>query len=437
MLTNKLLAVKIENLYKEYRLGVIGYGSLQEDLQSWWARIKGVPDPNSVIDYNFKEKNNHKGSNRILALNNIDLAVYQGERLGIIGKNGAGKTTLLKILSSIASPTKGIIRIRGRIASLIAVGTGFHGELTGRENIYLNGAILGLKKIEIDQRFDAIVEFSGIKKFIDTPVKRYSSGMSVRLGFSVAAHLDPDVLIVDEVLAVGDIEFQSKAIGAMKDTSESKDRTVIFVSHNMDTIRRICDRCIILDDGKIRFDGNTDEAITEYKKINHSFISADYRSSSSMIFSDKPDLLFQILNISIKDSSKIDEINFSIFEPIFINLEYIIRDSIPNLMVNIAVFNDDGLIISSNVNDKPHSTNSGIKKGKYKASIKIPSLLLKPGAYVLFSSIGIADIGGHSPKPGLKFNIYSNNSGLNLTTFGSRAGKVLFPARWEIEHKDL
>ena len=283
MLTNKSLAIKIEDLYKEYRLGVIGYGSLQEDLQSWWARIKGVPDPNSVIDYNFKEKNNHKGSNRILALNNIDLAVYQGERLGIIGKNGAGKTTLLKILSSIASPTKGIIRIRGRIASLIAVGTGFHGELTGRENIYLNGAILGLKKIEIDQRFDAIVEFSGIKKFIDTPVKRYSSGMSVRLGFSVAAHLDPDVLIVDEVLAVGDIEFQSKAIGAMKDTSESKDRTVIFVSHNMDTIRRICDRCIILDDGKIRFDGNTDEAITKYKKLNR-ITGVDYKKECQIIF---------------------------------------------------------------------------------------------------------------------------------------------------------
>ena len=184
--------IKVENMYKEYRLGTIGYGTLREDIESWWARINGKPDPNSIIGHKFGQDTE---SDRILALNNVNIEVKQGERLGIIGKNGAGKTTLLKILSRIASPTKGSVKIKGQVASLIAVGTGFHSELTGRENIYLNGAILGLKKREIDQRFDEIVDFSGVEKFIDTPVKRYSSGMHVRLGFAVAAHLDLQIAI--------------------------------------------------------------------------------------------------------------------------------------------------------------------------------------------------------------------------------------------------
>ena len=215
--------IKIENLYKEYRLGTIGYGTLREDLQSWWARINGKPDPNSIIGY--KVGQNMK-SDRILALNDINLEIKRGELLGIIGKNGAGKTTLLKILSRIASPTKGSIKIKGRIASLIAVGTGFHGELTGRENIYLNGSILGLRKFEIDQRFDEIVDFSGIEKFIDTPIKRYSSGMNVRLGFAEAAHLEPEILLIDEVLGVGDVEFQNKGLGKMKNIASGPISTI-------------------------------------------------------------------------------------------------------------------------------------------------------------------------------------------------------------------
>ena len=429
--------IKIESLYKEYRLGLIGYGTLQEDLQSWWARFRRKPDPNSIIGY--ENKSLDFNSDRILALNDIDLKVKKGEKLGIIGKNGAGKTTLLKILSCIASPTKGIIKIKGRVASLIAVGTGFHGELTGRENIYLNGAILGLKKNEIDQRFDAIVHFSGVEKFIDTPVIRYSSGLGVRLGFAVAAYLDPDVLIVDEVLAVGDIEFQRKAIGAMKGTTENKNRTILFVSHNMETIKKLCDRCIILDAGKICFDGKTDDAVSKYKRMNRNFNITDLSERTSIIYSYEAERLFQILSIGIRDSSGIDENNFSIFEPIFINLEYVVKDHIPNLMVNIAVYNDDNLMISTNVNDQDPSYNAGIKKGKYKASIKIPSLLLKSGHYKIFSSIGISNTnkGGHSAKPGLKFTIYADGSGLELTTFGSRAGKVLFPTKWEIEHQDI
>ena len=203
--------IKIDNLYKEYRLGTLGYGTLREDIQSWWAQLRGRPDPNTLVDLN-NNKNDYNSKDRILALDNVNIEVKRGDRLGIIGKNGAGKTTLLKILSRISSPSSGEVKIQGKVASLLAVGAGFHQELSGRENIYLNGAILGLNKTEITNRLDAIVEFSGVEKFIDTPVKRYSSGMYVRLGFAVAAYLDPDILIVDEVLAVGDYEFQKKCL---------------------------------------------------------------------------------------------------------------------------------------------------------------------------------------------------------------------------------
>ncbi len=237
--------IVVENMSKEYRLGNIGYRTLREDLQSWWAKINNKPDPNSIIG----DENNNP-SDRILALNNINLEVKSGDRLGIIGNNGAGKTTLLKILSRIASPTNGIIKIRGNVAGLIAVGTGFHPELTGRENIYLNGCILGLTKKQITSRLEEIIDFSGVEKFIDTPVKRYSTGMCIRLGFSVAAHLKPDILIVDEVLAVGDAEFRKKAMGKMKDASENNNRTVLFVSHNLTAIKSLCEKIIVLDNGK-------------------------------------------------------------------------------------------------------------------------------------------------------------------------------------------
>jgi lipopolysaccharide transport system ATP-binding protein len=255
--------IEIKHLYKEYRLGLIGYGTLREDLQSWWARARGKEDPNSIL-FSGDQSGDGKSPDHILALNDLNLTVERGERLGIIGKNGAGKTTLLKILSRIASPTKGTARIKGRVASLLAVGTGFHKELTGRENIYLNGSILGLRRFEIDQRFDEIVDFSGVEQFIDTPVKRYSSGMYVRLGFSVAAHLDPEVLIVDEVLAVGDAEFREKALGKMKDVSEDQGRTILFVSHNMEAINNLCERAILLDSGRIIKDDEAKKVVTRY-----------------------------------------------------------------------------------------------------------------------------------------------------------------------------
>ncbi len=250
--------IKIENLYKEYRLGSINHRTLREDLITWWSRIIGKNDPNSIIGFN-----NIKNIDRILALKNINLEIKQGERLGIIGKNGAGKSTLLKILSKITSPTSGLVKIRGRVASLLEVGTGFHPELTGRENIYLNGSIYGMKKKEIDIKINEIIDFSGISKYIETPVKRYSSGMHVRLGFAIAAHLEPEILMVDEILAVGDADFQKKCLGKLKNLRQTS-RTVIFVSHNMSAIETLCEKVIVIHEGKIDYYGKPKDAINFY-----------------------------------------------------------------------------------------------------------------------------------------------------------------------------
>ena len=257
------LAIKIEHVSKEYRLGTIGGGTLRGDLQSWWARLRGKEDPNSKIGSAAAH-----GGDRFLALDDVSIQVKKGEALGIIGHNGAGKSTLLKLLSRVTAPTRGTIAYNGRIASMLEVGTGFHPELTGRENVYMNGAILGMTKAEIDRKFDQIVEFAEMEKFIDTPVKRYSSGMYVKLAFAVAAHLDSEIMVMDEVLAVGDMKFQQKCLGKMGDAANSEGRTVLYVSHNMNTIRQLCTRCIVLDHGKVVFDGNTEAAINIYMEKN-------------------------------------------------------------------------------------------------------------------------------------------------------------------------
>lgn len=271
---NRDIAIEITGLKKRYRLGVIGGGTLQGDIQSWWARRRGKEDPNLIIG-----QKQHGKNETFMALNGVDLTVYKGERLGIIGHNGAGKSTLLKLLSRVTAPTEGKICIDGRISSMLEVGTGFNPELTGRENIYLNGAILGMTKEEVSLKIDEIIEFSECGQFIDTPVKRYSSGMYVKLAFAVAAHLDSEILVMDEVLAVGDMKFQQKCLGKMSDVSQSEGRTVLYVSHNMNTIRQLCDRCVVLDRGKICFDGDVEEAISIYleeaKNEKRTFVSFD------------------------------------------------------------------------------------------------------------------------------------------------------------------
>lgn len=267
--------IKTENLTKEYKLGVIGSGTLRHDLQSWYARKRGKDDPNLKIG-----ANQYSAGDRFLALDSLDIEIDRGERVGIIGANGAGKSTFLKLLSRVTSPTEGEISFRGRIASMLEVGTGFHGELTGRENIYLNGAILGMNKAEISEKIDKIIEFSECEKFIDTPVKRYSSGMFVKLAFAVAAHLDAEILIMDEVLAVGDMQFQKKCIAKMRELALNENRTVLYVSHNMNTIRELCSRCIVLDHGKKIFDGDVENAIKIYLGGEQDdFVFYDYNGS--------------------------------------------------------------------------------------------------------------------------------------------------------------
>ncbi|MBQ3427200.1 MAG: ABC transporter ATP-binding protein [Clostridia bacterium] len=253
------LAVKIEDLHKMYRLGTIGGGTLRGDLQSMWARMRHKEDPNMMIGQEAYTKNE-----KFWALKGISFEVEKGEALGLIGGNGAGKSTTLKLLSQVTAPTKGKIYLDGRVASMLEVGTGFHPELTGRENIYLNGAILGMTKTEVTRKLDEIIDFSECEKFIDTPVKRYSSGMYVKLAFSVAAHLDSEIMIMDEVLAVGDMKFQEKCINKMVDVSQKEGRTILYVSHNMNTIRQLCKRCVVLDHGTVKFDGDRDEAIELY-----------------------------------------------------------------------------------------------------------------------------------------------------------------------------
>ncbi|WMI68461.1 ABC transporter ATP-binding protein [Mangrovimonas sp. YM274] len=284
-------AIKIENLSKQYRLGTVGTGSFAHDMNRWWHTVRGKEDPYLKIG-ETNDRTSKGSSDYVWALRDINFEVQQGEVLGIIGKNGAGKSTLLKLLSRVTAPTTGSIKARGRIASLLEVGTGFHPELTGRENVFLNGAIMGMTKQEIASKFDEIVDFAGCERYIDTPVKRYSSGMYVRLAFAVAAHLEPEILIVDEVLAVGDAEFQKKAIGKMQDVSKQGGRTVLFVSHNMASIQNLCSKVVILENGMTVFEGDTEKGIQKYlqQRISNSNVKildrTDRIGSGFLKFSD-------------------------------------------------------------------------------------------------------------------------------------------------------
>lgn len=272
------IAIRFDHVGKLYKLGLVGTGTLSHDLNRWWkTTILRQEDPYLKIG----ETNNRskKGASEyVWALKDITFDVHQGDVVGIIGKNGAGKSTLLKLLSRVTSPTTGAIRARGRIASLLEVGTGFHPELTGRENIYMNGSIMGMTRHEISHKLDEIVDFAGVERYVDTPVKRYSSGMTVRLGFAVAAFLEPEILVVDEVLAVGDAEFQKKAIGKMQDVSKGEGRTVLFVSHNMGSMQRLCSRGVLLENGKVKYMGSISDTIRTYQSdeiIQNSFEGTD------------------------------------------------------------------------------------------------------------------------------------------------------------------
>lgn len=376
------IVLKIENVSKQYRLGLIGTGTISHDLNRWWHKIRGKEDPYIKIgDINHRDK---KGGDYVWALNNINFEVNKGEVLGIIGKNGAGKSTILKLLSQVTNPTTGKIKIKGRIASLLEVGTGFHPELTGRENIYLNGAILGMVKAEISSKLDEIIDFSGVSKYIDTPVKRYSSGMMVRLGFAVAAHLEPEILVVDEVLAVGDADFQKKCIGKMKDIS-GYGRTVIFVSHNMTSIRNLCSKAIVLDKGQVTYSGSVENAIQIYLKKNDlnnlDSIKINIESANRKYSTGEA---FYTQAYIINNKNKISN-SFSFREKQKVILVLQVNEVLKNVILTLGLITQFGDNFAYSMSNDGFELNS-FEKGVFKIEFEIPFYLM-PGSYALTFAI--------------------------------------------------
>jgi lipopolysaccharide transport system ATP-binding protein len=375
-------AIKVTGLSKAYQLGQIGTGTISRDLERWVAKICGKEDPFLKIG-EINDRTTLSKSNVVWSLKDINFEIQQGDAVGIIGRNGAGKSTLLKLLSRVTSPTSGTIKAKGRIASLLEVGTGFHPELTGRENIYLNGAILGMRKKEIDKKFDEIVDFSGVERYIDTPVKRYSSGMYVRLAFAVAANLDSEILIVDEVLAVGDAEFQKKCLGKMKDVSEGQGRTVLFVSHNMGMINKLCNSAIVLQKGETQFFGGVSAAVTKYLENNQS----ETKAYNVDLASNKTNFIksAQILN----NENRLTD-NFLCNENIFISISIIIKGYDPAIKLSVTLQNMSGDYLSTFVEDiKDHIDTDK----EFTVLIKLPSDILVPNSYALrfalFTSSGV------------------------------------------------
>ncbi|QQL50194.1 ABC transporter ATP-binding protein [Mucilaginibacter ginkgonis] len=362
--------IKIENVSKAYRLGEINTGTLSSDLHRWWSRARGKEDP-------YLKIGESKGSNDVVwSLRDINLEIEKGEAVGIIGRNGAGKSTLLKILSRVTTPTSGTVKAHGRIASLLEVGTGFHPDLTGRENIFLNGAILGMRKREIELRFDAIVDFSGVERYIDTPVKRYSSGMYVRLAFAVAAHLESEILIVDEVLAVGDAEFQKKCLGKMGEVVNGEGRTILFVSHNMDAISRLCSSCIFLKKGSMIEKASTNKVISSYLSSEtkaNSFITYDHDLSAP------GDDFIKLRKAEAIDVTGLNKTNFSLGEKIGIHIVFQIYRKMRAAILGLNLYNKfDVHILSS------HDLVNGVsdyEPGIYESVVWLPANFMAEGLH--------------------------------------------------------
>ena len=372
------IAIKAEHLSKYYRLGVINNGTLFRDIQTWIAIKRGKPDPHSKIG-----EHKYDGTDDgFWALKDLNFEIKQGDRVGIIGKNGAGKSTLLKILSRITAPTEGCVKIRGRVASLLEVGTGFHGELTGRENVYLNGAILGMKKKEVDRKIDEIIDFSGIEKHIDTPVKRYSSGMYVRLAFAVAAHLDSEILIADEVLAVGDAEFQKKALGKMNELSTGQGRTVLFVSHNMAAVKSLCNKGMILEKGKIKFQSdNIDEAIGKYQNLAITKVSDEYIWKNVNKIENEFITINHIKIISHPYSDNVEK-NLIQGNNYFLEFNIFINKKNPLLTLYYIIYTELGVkVMESAFSDSGKEVSEALNEGDNIVIAELPTKELMPGKY--------------------------------------------------------
>ncbi len=424
----KNTVIQVENLSKQYRLGEIGTGALYEDLNRWWHKIRGMPDPYLIIgDLNDRTK---KGtSNYVWAMKDVGFEVQQGQVLGIIGKNGAGKSTLLKLLSKVTAPTTGAIRIKGRVASLLEVGTGFHPELTGKENIFLNGAILGMTKAEISRKLEQIAEFAGVIRFLDTPTKRYSSGMMVRLGFSIAAHLEPEILIVDEVLAVGDAEFQKKCLGKMGEVSKTG-KTILFVSHNMGSLRSLCDTGIVLEKGLLTFSGSANDAVDWY--LNGS--DPDEEAGSNLVVFEEKDLFAQLLELSVENERCESRGTFYYDDRIFLRIKYVVREERRNLWVRFSIARNGETLFQSFDIDQENI--SALRhEGEYEARIELPSIL-KAGVYTVSACLVEVGIFFDEKTDALRFVMDDSKSDTaDKAWHANLPGTLRFSLPWEyIEH---
>jgi lipopolysaccharide transport system ATP-binding protein len=432
------VVINVENIWKEYRLGTVSHHSMAKDLQSWWARMRGKEDPNAQVGSNSQfthhpsqSKNSPstphpsqgEAPDRFWALQDISFEVKRGDVLGIIGRNGAGKSTLLKILSKVTTPTRGQVTYKGRIASLLEVGTGFHPELTGRENIFLNGAILGMGKEEIKRKFDEIVAFAEVDAFIDTPVKRYSSGMYVRLAFAVAAHLEPEILIIDEVLAVGDAQFQNKCLGKMEAVGK-EGRTVLFVSHNMNSISRLCSKAILLSEGQVHIYDEASVVLSRYMRTNSGLVGTVVQ------FPDNPDKKWQILSVSLlRQNGQMVREPIDINEPFEIVISYRMSCLLQGAYGVLIIKNKyDEIIFFSDSRDSGNSASLEML-GTIDLSVGIPLPLLVPGEYFITVSIARAPTGTIDlVKDGVRFEIY-DNSGVRA----NRSGHVYVPLKWKLK----
>lgn len=417
------VVIKVENLSKQYRLGIIGTGSLAHDVNRWWHIMRGKEDPYLKIG----EENDcirQENEAYVWALKDLNFEVQHGEVLGIIGRNGAGKSTLLKILSRTTAPTKGHVKIKGRVASLLEVGTGFHPELTGRENIFLNGAILGMTKAEIKRKMDEIVDFSGVERYIDTPVKRYSSGMYVRLAFAVAAHLEPDILIVDEVLAVGDAAFQKKCLGKMKEVSVKDGRTVLFVSHNMAAIRNLCDKAVVLVKGRCQFEGNAGAAITAY--LDQVSEQKEKEQLKQMIAQINQDENFELLGLDLNQGDGKSNFEFVTNKAIRVIMRYSVKKRTIGLRIGFdIVLKSVDEILFRTFHDDNQNTFNEFEVGVYQTEFVIPPSLLIKGVYQLKLSIGIHNVRWIVHQNlGLEFHL-NHVEGINQIYADDRPGLIM------------
>ena len=424
------ISISVENVSKQYRLGVIGNRTLYEDLNRWWARVRKQPDPLAKVG---DVDHGNRTDGLLWALRDVSFQVEQSQVLGVIGRNGAGKSTLLKILSKVTAPTSGEIKMRGRIASLLEVGTGFHPELTGRENVYLNGAILGMSREEINKKFDEIVAFSEVEKFVDTPVKRYSSGMYVRLAFAVAAHLDPEIMVVDEVLAVGDAAFQRKCLGKLSENA-GEGRTILFVSHNMAAINRLCSRAVLLDKGMLIADGPASEITARY-------LSGAAEESGAREWDEKnapgtPEVRLKSISLSSIDGNS--KSVFDVNEDIYIRLVY--QVGVPNTSFRCAlVFSTQGVAAFSSV--EPIELERS-RTGLYSSVVKVPSHLLSESEYsVNVSAFASAGSKKHyvSVRNAINFQIYDSmtNPSARGDYTQNLAGVVRPMLHWETSTKQI